>query len=111
MDETDSARLFVCVDGEDWLEVRSLADAGPADAVFVVDADEGLFFGDGQRGRRPPDGSVVTVTYREGGGDSDAQVSVTTRWPPPDRSYVVALSSAGVRIGCPGGSKAFPGAC
>jgi len=99
MDDAGSAgRYVVRVDGEDWREVSSLAEVGPADAVFVVDAAGRLAFGDGRRGRRPPDGSLVTVSYRERGG-SDTQVSVTTRWPPPDRSYAFVLSPSGVRIG------------
>ncbi len=109
MDETDSAEFLVRVDGEDWCEVRSLAEARPADAVFVVDADGRVSFGDGRRGQRPANGSIVTVTYRQGGGDSDAQVSVTTRWPPPDRSYLLVLSSAGVRVGAAGAVEGYAG--
>ncbi len=99
MDDAAAAgRYDVQVDGEDWRQVGSLDEAGPGDAVFVVDDDGRLAFGDGRRGRRPPDGSLVAVGYRQGGGDSDARVSVTTRWPPPDGRYVLELSPVGVRV-------------
>jgi len=112
MADTGSApRYEVRVDGEDWREVASLAGAAPTDAVFAVDASGRVAFGDGQRGRRPPGGSLVTVSYSEGAGDSHAQVSVTARWPPPDRSYVLGLASTGARIvGSAGAVERFSGA-
>ncbi len=100
MDGSDSARLFtVRVDDEEWRQTRSLSEAGPEDKVFVVDSTGRLVFGDGTRGRRPSGSATVTVTYREGGGTvGNELVSVTTRWPPPERRYVISLSSPGVRI-------------
>ena len=114
MHESDSARPFtVRVDDEEWRETRSLSEAAPDDNVFVVNQASGTVeFGDGTHGRRPPDGSVVTVSYRAGGGAAgNACVSITTRWPPQDSRYVVALSAAGVRIGGIGGTiERFTGA-
>jgi hypothetical protein len=112
--ESGMARLFaVRVDDEDWSETRSLSGAGPEDNVFVVDRATGqVAFGDGTHGRRPSSDSVVTVTYRDGGGvEGDAQVSITTRWPTSDRRYLVVLSSAGFRISGAGGNlECFAGA-
>jgi len=114
MRESDTAQLFaVRVDDEEWREARSLSEAGPEDNVFVVDRSTGqVVFGDGTHGRRPSDNAVVTVTYRDGGGvEGDAQVSITTRWPPSDRRYLVALSSVGFRISKAGGNiECFAGA-
>jgi hypothetical protein len=64
---------------QQWLPVRTLLDSGPADAVFRIEtADAGpptLVFGRGGEGgdgsafgRRPPDGSTLTITYHVGGG-------------------------------------------
>lgn len=114
MTESDSRRRFtVRVDGEEWEEAGSLNGAGPDDGVFVVDASTGrVVFGDGTQGRRPPDDAVVEVSYREGeGAAGNTRVSVTTRWPPSGRRYLVALSPAGVRIGAIGGGvERFGGA-
>lgn len=114
MHDSDSARRFtVRVDEEEWRETRSLDEAAPDDNVFLVDASTGrVVFGDGVHGRRPSGDAVVTVSYREGGGAAgNTYVSITTRWPPPDSGYVVALSSAGVRISEIGGNvERFGGA-
>jgi hypothetical protein len=37
-----------------WTEVAALADAGPEDQVFVIDAAGSLLLGDGVHGHRPP---------------------------------------------------------
>jgi hypothetical protein len=114
MHETDSAGVFaVRVDDEEWREIRSLSGAGPEDNVFVVNRSTGqVVFGDGTHGRRPSGDSVVTVTYRDGGGAAgDAHVSITTRWPPTETGYLVALSSAGVRVSRAGSNvECFAGA-
>jgi len=114
MPANDPAPLFeVRVDDEEWKETRSLSEAAPTADVFTVNPSTGqMEFGDGTHGRRPPDGSVVTVSYREGSGAAgNTCVSITTRWPPQDSRYVVALSAAGVRIGGIGGSvERFAGA-
>lgn len=115
MQESDSARLFaVRVDDEEWTETPSLSEAGPEDRVFAVTRSTGqLVFGDGTHGRRPSGGAVVTVTYGgDAGAAGNARVSITTRWPPAESRYLVALSSAGLRISradgnveCFGGAK------
>lgn len=70
-DAADSGRpVTVEVDGEQWLEVASLADAKPDDRVFTVDADGGIVFGDGVCGRRLTPESAVVVTYRTAAGAS-----------------------------------------
>ena len=106
MTESDSTRRFtVRVDGEDWEEALSLSEAAADDRVFVVDEATGrVAFGDGAHGRRPPDGAVVAISYRDGeGAEGNTAVSVTTRWPPADCVYFIALSSAGIRVGAVGG--------
>ena len=114
MTESNSARrLTVHIDGEDWKEIGSLSHAAADDTVFVFDAATGrAIFGDGTHGRRPPDDSVVTISYHEGGGaEGNIGVSITTRWPAANRRYVVALSSAGIGIGQIGaGVERFAGA-
>jgi hypothetical protein len=106
MRDNNKAKSFtVRVDDEDWREARSLAQAGPEDKVFVVDSTDTVVFGDGTNGRRPSANAVVTVSYREGGGDAgNAQVAITTRWPPRESRYVIGLAAAGVRISRAGGT-------
>ena len=106
MTKSDSTRRFtVRVNGEDWDEAGSLSAATADDRVFVVEEVTGrVVFGDGTHGRRPPDDAVVTITYRDGeGAEGNTGVSVTTRWPPAESCYLVALSSAGIGIGVIGG--------
>src|SRR5512144_568409 len=98
MPESHSARRFtVRVDDEEWTETRSLRGAASDANVFVVNRSTGrVMFGDGTHGRRPSGDAIVTVSYREGGGATgNSYVSITTRWPPRDSRYLVALSSAG----------------
>ncbi len=63
-------QVAVEVDGETWSEVPSLDTSGPADRHFVVSAQEGgrtvITFGDGERGRRPPEGATVRAEFRLG---------------------------------------------
>lgn len=75
----DGARstLTVRVDGAAWAEVASLADAGPADRVYVLrDGDGGgphVVFGDGRHGARLPTGAEnVVAEYRVGLGRDGA---------------------------------------
>jgi hypothetical protein len=100
MHDDDRIQSFtVRVDDESWSEARTLAEAGPEDKIFVVDSSGTVVFGDGTSGRRPAASAVVTVCYREGGGEGgNTQVSITTRWPPQAGRYIIALASAGVRI-------------
>jgi len=94
-------RVTVYVDGEEWQQAESLSEAGADEAVFVVDHASGarVLLGDGTHGRRPPDGAIATISYRDGDGtEGNTGVSVTTRWPPAECVYQVALSSTGVCI-------------
>ncbi len=52
---------------EHWRQVEDLREAGPDDAVFALDRHSGeVRFGDGEHGRRPPDGAVVRASYFNG---------------------------------------------
>ena len=69
-DRRRRSSIRVDVDGERWRAVPSLADSGPDDHHFVVktgdDGATAIEFGDGEHGRRPPDGSEIGVRYRSG---------------------------------------------
>ncbi len=66
-----SAKIVVRVSDHAWRLVSNLRDAGPADAVFILDSQNGsVGFGDGVHGARPPVGSTITVSYRQGTGSS-----------------------------------------
>lgn len=59
--------ITVRVDDQDWRRVRNFDAAVPDDAVYVLDAENGTVrFGDGQHGRRPPPGSVITISSGSG---------------------------------------------
>jgi hypothetical protein len=59
--------ITVRVDDQEWRRVRNFDAAAPDDAVYVLDAENGTVrFGDGQHGRRPPPGSVVTISSGSG---------------------------------------------
>jgi hypothetical protein len=62
------------VDGEAWTRVGSFKESGPEDRHYLVKKEEDgstvIIFGDGEKGQRPPPGSVITVRYRDGGGAS-----------------------------------------
>jgi hypothetical protein len=80
--DRDPGAADVRVNGERWHAVSSFADQGPEAAVFVLDAERGAVrFGDGVHGKRPPDGAVVTVRYREGADAGTDEIAVTTLWP------------------------------
>jgi hypothetical protein len=109
-DDDKTPSFTVRVDDEVWREARTLAEAGPEDKIFVVDSTGTVVLGDGTNGRRPSASAAVTVSYREGGGEAgNAQLSITTRWPPRESRYVVALGTAGVRIGADGAVTHFVG--
>lgn len=56
---------------EEWLEVSSLAESGPADRHFTLERATGkVGFGDGEHGRRPAAGSTLEAGYRHGSGRS-----------------------------------------
>jgi hypothetical protein len=54
---------------EEWVQVASLAESGPADRHFTLEPETGkVVFGDGEHGRRPAAGSSVEAGYRRGSG-------------------------------------------
>jgi predicted phage baseplate assembly protein len=69
-----SVQVFVneAVTPTEWVYFSQLIDAGPSDNAFTTTSDENnierIRFGDNVNGRTPPIGSVVTATYRVGGG-------------------------------------------
>jgi predicted phage baseplate assembly protein len=84
------AELTVRVDGVEWQEVESLADAGPGDRVYAVrHAEDGsvrVVLGDGVHGARPASGTEnVSAQYRVGIGETGAvqagAVSLVVRRP------------------------------
>lgn len=56
----------------EWTFVANLIDSGPTNNVYSTYTDENnvlnILFGDNVNGRVPPAGSLVTATYRLGGG-------------------------------------------
>jgi hypothetical protein len=62
-----------CSNGErrSWTRVVSFRNAGPNDAVYLLDPKDGTIrFGDGAQGRRPQVGATISVTYRDGAGST-----------------------------------------
>jgi hypothetical protein len=100
----------VHVDGERWRQVERLEGSGPEDPVFVLDPASGTVrFGDGEHGRRPAEGSRVSVTYRE--APAGAAITVHIPWPPAARHYAIELlPDAGVRVGPTPGTPPEAGA-
>ena len=65
--DAEPTSITVRVDDQDWQRVRDFDAADPNAAVYVLDAESGTVrFGDGQHGRRPPPGSVVTISSGSG---------------------------------------------
>lgn len=63
--------IAVTVNGRAWNRAFSFRNAGPDDAVYKLDQQNGsIRFGDGIRGRTPPVGSTVGVSYRVGAGSA-----------------------------------------
>lgn len=64
--------ITLTVDGDVWTEVASLTYADANDKSFSVQYDENgiatIQFGDGNSGRVPTNGSVISIAYRTGGG-------------------------------------------
>ena len=84
------AELTVRVDGVQWQEIESLADAGPGDRVYAVRHDEDgsvrVVLGDGIHGARPAGGTEnISAEYRVGIGEAGAvqagAVSILVRRP------------------------------
>jgi hypothetical protein len=102
--------LEVHVDGERWRQVERLEGSGPDDSIFLLDPASGTVrFGDGEHGRRPAEGSRVSVTYRE--APAGAAITVHIPWPPAAHHYAIELlPDAGVRVGpTVGGPGPTPG--
>lgn len=54
---------------DNWRLTDDLYTAGPDDAVFALDPESGVVtFGDGLRGKRPPLGRAIRISYEYGGG-------------------------------------------
>lgn len=71
MKRQDSAKVVLKVNGRPWTRVTDLRDAGPRDAVYALDRDDGtVIFGDGIHGRMPQVGNTIQVSYRIGSGSS-----------------------------------------
>lgn len=62
-----------------WQRVVDLGVSGPDDAHYVVDPEAGTVrFGDGMRGRVPPNGRPIRVTRMRAGGGVDGNVPPRT---------------------------------
>jgi len=88
----------VKVGGTAWTPIADLADAGPADEVYQLDAADGSFlFGDGTHGAIPPAGREVTVSYtfrhqgfvamadamKAAAGEIGIEIDICAAWAPP----------------------------
>ncbi len=101
MQSDNNLRMFtVSIDGEEWRQVASLADAAAGDKVFVLEAASGsIRFGDGARGRRPASGASVSVSYRQGGGAAgDVAASMMFRWLGKNALLRVSLAPDGMSL-------------
>jgi len=97
--------VTVTVDGRRWRrckDAEALRSASASDRVFVLDAATGAVrFGDGVHGASPPSGSLVRVTYRQGGGDAGNVEAVWIgRWPPRPFPLAAALQPVGGSDDC-----------
>ncbi len=68
---------------EKWRRTDDLYAAAPTDPVFYLDAESGqITFGDGLRGKRPPAGHVIQVSYEYGGGiEGDVAIGAINKSP------------------------------
>lgn len=93
-----SGTAQVTVDGVVWTRVGSFLGARGTEQVYRVTVDAEDFavvtFGDGITGATPPDGSLLGVTYRIGGGDHNVDVQLLSRVARPP----VAASGARVPL-------------
>lgn len=101
-----TSTLRVEVDGEVWQERESLLESRPDDHVFRVEIDdEGeatLVFGDDVFGQRLPAASMVTATYRVGGGTAgNVGADTLTRPLPLDArlSWLVSVTNPVAAVG------------
>jgi hypothetical protein len=96
----ESSVFTVLVDGETWTETASLENARAKDKVFIVDHSTGtVHFGDGIHGQQPKSSAEVTVSFRQGDGETgNVQVSVASPWPPKPSRYLVDIKDHGFEI-------------
>jgi len=60
----------VTIKGDDWQEVDDFDASEPEDNHYVIDRETGeITFGDGIRGKVPPQDEEIYITYRYGGGE------------------------------------------
>jgi predicted phage baseplate assembly protein len=61
---------LITIMGEDWQQVDDFDASEPEDNHYVVDRETGeIVFSDGIRGKIPPQGEKIYITYRYGGGE------------------------------------------
>jgi hypothetical protein len=70
----EELQLKLVVNRQTWSRVQSFESSGPDDRHYVVTIDRqgnGMIrFGDGKKGRLPPQDSIITTSYRFGGGSA-----------------------------------------
>lgn len=67
MKRQDSTKVILKVNGRPWTRVTDLRNAGPQDAVYVLDREDGtVTFGDGTHGQMPQVGNTIRISYRLG---------------------------------------------
>ncbi len=90
------AEVRVSVEGVEWRPVKSFENSRPDDGHYVVSIDEDgsatVVFGDGIRGRLPPAGATVRVSYRYSAG-SQGNVSVSIERVVGSRAEIAACLS------------------
>jgi hypothetical protein len=87
--------IAVTVNGREWDRALSFRNAGPDDAIYVLDQRDGAIrFGDGSHGRTLPVGSTIGVSYRDGAGSAgniskhiDDERNLTKFWVVVRRRY------------------------
>jgi hypothetical protein len=109
LDRSDDP-VEVQVDGVCWSAVSNLSNAAADADVFALDRESGeIQFGDGVHGRRPPDGSTIAATYRQGRGTARADVTFTSTWPFTTGTYTLESRDAGfVRVARAAGVRYEP---
>ncbi|MFC4360597.1 baseplate J/gp47 family protein [Halobium salinum] len=77
----DDSAPTVLVDGVDWEQRDDFDGTGPRDEVFVLDPARGaVTFGDGSRGKLPPEGARITTTRYVVGGGVEGNLPPSTTW-------------------------------
>lgn len=95
LDRSEEA-VDVRVNGERWRRVASLGEADADAPVFEVDPERGTVrFGDGRHGRIPENGARISVRYKEIGGASGTDVTLTAVWPLGTWSHTISICRDG----------------